>query len=69
MKEKYTFDHDERIDYALDCQEILYDYLRKNMKFFADRCDPQLLEYKLQSETLAIDDVELALKCIERKTS
>ena len=67
MEREYTFEFDERVDYAFDCLEVLYAFLEMHTDLFAQQCDCRLLEYKLRTKTLAKEDMELALGCIERK--
>lgn len=67
MEREYTFKFDERVDYAFDCQKLLYEFLKRHIELFVDQVDYRLLDYRLKSESLAKEDIELALGCIERR--
>ena len=67
MENNYTFSFDERIDYALDCQDLLYRFLEENIDLYFDECEQKLLQYKLRTKSLATGDISLALGCIDHK--
>ena len=44
MENRYTFSFDEKVDYALDCEDLLYEYLQKHLDLFLDECEYQVLQ-------------------------
>jgi len=69
MEEKnLTFEHDELVDYALDCKQILYEYLKAHLLDYRDWFDRGLLERKLSSQTLSLMEIRKILECIERNS-
>lgn len=69
MENKYTFSFDERVDYALDCLDLLYEFLERHLDLFVDECEYQLLQHKLATKSLGLADIRIALRCIEQKIS
>ena len=67
MENRYTFSFDERVDYALDCEDLLYEYLQQHLDLFLDECEYQVLQHKLATKTLGLLDIKIALRCIDQK--
>ena len=68
MKKGYRFDWDERVDYALECTDIMYEYLEDHFQDYQDCFDLKILEHKLKEKTLAAIEIKEILKCIEQRT-
>jgi len=67
MENRYTFSFDEKVDYALDCEDLLYEYLQKHLDLFLDECEYQVLQQRLATKTLGLSDIRIALRCIDQK--
>ena len=62
MENRYTFSFDEKVDYALDCEDLL-----KHLDLFLDECEYQVLQQRLATKTLGLSDIRIALRCIDQK--